>query len=98
MVEGVADRSYGVQVAKLAGLPPSAVARAKSVLGRLEKEQNNGRPGALDDLPLFAASSPATEVAAAPTELERALVDLDPDQLTPREALDFVYALKKMFK
>jgi DNA mismatch repair protein MutS len=85
-----------VQVAKLAGLPPSAVARAKSVLSRLEKTQNNGRPGALDDLPLFAATSPAQEAVSTPSTLEQALLDLDPDQLTPREALDFVYALKKM--
>jgi DNA mismatch repair protein MutS len=96
VVEGAADRSYGVQVAKLAGLPPSAVARAKSVLSRLEKTQNNGRPGALDDLPLFAATSPALEAVSTPSTLEQALLDLDPDQLTPREALDFVYALKKM--
>ncbi len=96
VVDGAADRSYGVQVAKLAGLPPSAVARAKSVLAKLEKTQNNGGPSALNDLPLFAASNPEPEISAVPNAVEKALMDLDPDQLTPREALDFVYALKKM--
>jgi hypothetical protein len=47
-------------------------------------------------LPLFAATSPALEAVSTPSTLEQALLDLDPDQLTPREALDFVYALKKM--
>ncbi|MFN8920836.1 MAG: MutS-related protein, partial [Hyphomonadaceae bacterium] len=96
VVDGAADRSYGVQVAKLAGLPLSAVARAKSVLSKLEKTQNNGGAGALDDLPLFAATNVAPEILTTPNALEQALLDLDPDQLTPREALDFVYALKKM--
>jgi DNA mismatch repair protein MutS len=50
----------------------------------------------LEDLPLFAATNPAPEGVATPSTLEQALLDLDPDQLTPREALDFVYALKKM--
>lgn len=96
IVEGAADRSYGVQVAKLAGLPPSAVARAKSVLSKLEKNQSKEGLGALDDLPLFAATSPTSEVLMTSTALEQALIDLDPDQLSPREALDFLYALKKM--
>lgn len=94
VVEGPADRSYGVQVAKLAGLPPSAVARAKSVLARLEKNQGQGRE-ALDDLPLFATANPEP-IASPPSAVEQALAELDPDALSPREALDYLYALKKM--
>jgi DNA mismatch repair protein MutS len=96
VVEGAADRSYGVQVAKLAGLPVSAVARAKSVLSRLEKGQGSGKPGALDDLPLFAAQVPSQAPEPQTSVLHQTLAELDPDQLTPRDALDFVYALKKL--
>ena len=96
VVEGAADRSYGVQVAKLAGLPASAVARAKSVLSRLEKGQGSGSPGALDDLPLFAAQVPPQAPEPQTSVLHQTLAELDPDQLTPRDALDFVYALKKL--
>jgi DNA mismatch repair protein MutS len=88
---GAADRSYGVQVAKLAGVPASVVARAREVLDRLEKEP--GSPARLDDLPLFAASAPATPVAE-PSKVERALDAIDPDSLSPREALDVLYRLK----
>jgi DNA mismatch repair protein MutS len=87
---GAADRSYGVQVAKLAGVPPSVVARAKEVLDKLEKEP--GSPTRLDDLPLFAAARPAPP--AEPSKIERALAGIDPDELTPREALDALYRLK----
>ena len=87
---GAADRSYGVQVAKLAGVPPAVVARAKTVLERLEKEP--GSPARLDDLPLFAAAKPAP--VAEPSKVEAALVGIEPDELTPREALDALYRLK----
>jgi DNA mismatch repair protein MutS len=87
---GAADRSYGVQVAKLAGVPPSVVARAKAVLERLEKEP--GSPARLDDLPLFAAAKPPA--VAEPSKVETALDGIDPDELTPREALDALYRLK----
>ncbi len=86
---GAADRSYGVQVAKLAGVPPGVVARAREVLDRLEKEP--GSPARLDDLPLFAAA-PVSVVE--PSKVDRALADLDPDMLSPREALDALYRLK----
>ena len=96
VIAGAADRSYGVQVAKLAGLPPSAIARAKAVLGKLEKGQGGGKAISLDDLPLFAISLPVTAEAAQKSAVEDALETLDPDSLTPREALDLVYALKRM--
>lgn len=95
---GAADRSYGVQVARLAGLPATAVARAKALLERLEAgdgEASAARPASLADLPLFAAPAP-TMAAAAPHPLEVALAQVDPDDLTPREALDLVARLKAM--
>jgi DNA mismatch repair protein MutS len=96
VIEGAADRSYGVQVAKLAGLPPSAVARAKAVLSKLEKGQAGGKPNTLDDLPLFSITTATPPEPATKSALEIAIEDLDPDSLSPREALDLVYALKRM--
>jgi DNA mismatch repair protein MutS len=96
VIAGAADRSYGVQVAKLAGLPPSAVARAKAVLAKLEKGQAGRAPLSLDDLPLFAVTAPVSDEPPPKSSVEVALSDLDPDSLTPREALDLVYALKRM--
>ena len=98
--KGAADRSYGVQVAKLAGLPASVVARARVVLDALEKGEREGatKPKALiDDLPLFAAA-PAAQPAAptGPTPLEQHLADIHPDDLTPREALAALYELKAL--
>jgi DNA mismatch repair protein MutS len=91
---GAADRSYGVQVAKLAGLPAAAVRRAEAVLKRLETKEGSAKR--LEDLPLFAASAapPPSEVRE-PSEAERLLSELDPDALTPKEALELVYRLKK---
>ncbi|MEM8921554.1 MAG: DNA mismatch repair protein MutS, partial [Pseudomonadota bacterium] len=88
---GAADKSYGVQVARLAGLPVAAVDRAESVLRRLEGEGAAG--AALDDLPLF-ASVKVVEQVSAPSEADKLLAELDPDSLTPREALDLIYRLK----
>ena len=95
IVAGAADRSYGIQVARLAGLPPSVIARARQVLEQLEKTDRQSAPAALiDDLPLFsAAARPATPDPAA-DDLRRALDALRPDDLTPREALDALYDLK----
>ena len=88
---GAADRSYGVQVAKLAGVPAPVVARARAVLERLEGQE--APPARLDDLPLFAAG--LEEAApAGPSPLEVLLRDIEPDDLTPREALDALYRLK----
>jgi DNA mismatch repair protein MutS len=88
---GPADRSYGVQVAKLAGVPPAVVARAKNVLERLEREA--GAPAHLEDLPLFAAVAEA-EPRHGPSPVEEALKGLDPDGMSPREAMDALYKLK----
>ncbi|EDX79941.1 MULTISPECIES: DNA mismatch repair protein MutS [Brevundimonas] len=89
---GAADRSYGVQVAKLAGVPGAVVARARSVLERLEGEK--AATARLDDLPLFALAEPAPVLAPSP--VETALGAVDPDALTPREALEALYRLKGM--
>lgn len=97
---GAADRSYGVQVARLAGLPDSVVARAKAVLEKLEQGEREGAgPRAvIDDLPLFAAvaAQPAPKPPEGPSPVEDALRDVLPDQLTPRDALDLVYRLKAL--
>ncbi len=92
--QGAADRSYGIQVAKLAGLPPAAVARATAVLDRLESE---GSDLGLGDLPLFTAAPPPP-APAGPSAVEEALGAVDPDALTPRDALDLVYALRAKLK
>ncbi len=89
-VAGSADRSYGVQVAKLAGVPAPGVARARQVLAKLERDPNS--PARLDDLPLFAATRPPEP--AEPSRLEAAMAGIDPDVLTPREALEALYRLK----
>ena len=92
---GAADRSYGIAVAKLAGLPPAVVARAKSVLAKLEagRDATGGIAAGLDDLPLFAASA---EPETGPDPLSAALGEIDPDALTPREALEHLYRLKRL--
>ena len=95
---GAADRSYGVQVAKLAGLPTAVVERARVVLEALEKGEREGGPGAkalIDDLPLFAATPVAlAPIPAKTSELETKLAELLPDEMTPREALQALYDLK----
>ncbi|MDE2471974.1 MAG: DNA mismatch repair protein MutS, partial [Bradyrhizobium sp.] len=98
VLPGSADRSYGIQVAKLAGLPPSVIARAKSVLAKLEAQDRGQTARALaDDLPLFAVPSRAAAEPALPTEAElllEAVTALHPDEMSPREALEALYALK----
>jgi DNA mismatch repair protein MutS len=95
IADGAADRSYGIAVAKLAGLPPSVVARARSVLSKLEagRDATGGIAAGLDDLPLFAA---AAEPEHAPDPILSALDAVDPDSLTPREALEELYRLKRL--
>jgi DNA mismatch repair protein MutS len=91
-VAGCADRSYGVQVARLAGVPAAVVARARQVLARLESE---AAPHAdLAALPLFAAAAP--RAAPAPSAVETALRALDVDGMSPREAMETLYRLKGM--
>lgn len=95
IVAGAADRSYGIQVAKLAGLPASVVARARDVLSHLE-ETDRKSPAAtlIDDLPLFAALAVKPQPVAAEDPLGPALDGLMPDEMTPRQALEALYGLK----
>ena len=93
---GAADRSYGIQVAKLAGLPAAVIERAKLVLTQLEAvDRTSPARTLIDDLPLFAATAraPAPRDKAA-DELAAALAALNPDEMSPREALEALYALK----
>ena len=94
VAEGPADRSYGLAVARLAGLPPLTIRRAKAVLDKLEagRAKTGGIAAGLDDLPLFAAAAEAEEekVDALRAELEA----IDIDALSPREALETLYRLK----
>ena len=94
--EGPADRSYGLAVARLAGLPPAVLKRAKDVLARLEagKAKTGGIAAGLDDLPLFAAAVAQTEGKVDP--LRQALDSIDADALSPREALEQLYRLKQL--
>ncbi|WP_026613462.1 DNA mismatch repair protein MutS [Ensifer aridi] len=95
---GAADRSYGIQVARLAGLPASVVARARDVLAKLEDaDRKNPASQLIDDLPLFQVAVRREEAARAsgPSKVEEALKALNPDDMTPREALEALYALKK---
>ena len=90
---GAADRSYGIQVARLAGLPASVVARAREVLKQLEATDRASPAHALiDDLPLFSAARPAPPIEDDP--LAALLDTLSPDELSPREALEALYRLK----
>ncbi|WP_092077543.1 DNA mismatch repair protein MutS [Poseidonocella sedimentorum] len=94
--KGAADRSYGVQVARLAGLPEAVVARARQVLDALESQDREAGKGAaalIDDLPLFAIPSPPAVQETNPA-LER-LAAINPDELSPREALQLLYDLKE---
>jgi len=96
--KGAADRSYGVQVARLAGLPETVVERARVVLDALERgEREGGRAqrGLIDDLPLFSAVR-AAPPQNRPSALEQMLAEVHPDELSPREALELVYALKAL--
>ena len=96
--KGAADRSYGVQVAKLAGLPASVVERAKAVLHQLEESGSASRQHKLiDNLPLFSAEvRQASKPPAKPEALGVALEQVNPDDLSPKEALELVYRLKHL--
>jgi len=94
--KGAADRSYGVQVAKLAGLPEAVVARARVVLDALEKGEREGgtaKAAMIDDLPLFSAT-PAPVAAVKASQVEDRLAEILPDELSPKEALNLIYELK----
>jgi DNA mismatch repair protein MutS len=95
---GAADRSYGIQVAKLAGLPKAVTTRAAEVLVRLENSETKVANGEalLADLPLFAAARARLPVSDAEAALRRALAEIDPDELTPKSALETLYKLKDL--
>jgi DNA mismatch repair protein MutS len=98
VVAGAADRSYGIHVAKLAGLPEPVLARAGEVLDALEKADGRPKPADLaDDLPLFQAAKPPVGLSE-PSALERALETLNPDGMTPKEALEALYRLKTLLE
>ncbi len=100
VVEGSADRSYGIQVARLAGLPNAVVERARDVLDQLES-QNRESPAStlIDDLPLFSAAvSGTSQTGARDSRVEEKLMSVHPDNLTPREALETLYALKSLIQ
>ncbi len=93
---GAADRSYGIHVAKLAGLPEAVVTRAEQVLDTLEQSEQAGSLTRLaDDLPLFAAGPRAARKPAA-SAVERRLADVQPDELSPKQALDLLYELRTL--
>jgi DNA mismatch repair protein MutS len=95
---GAADRSYGIQVAKLAGLPQPVVNRARNVLHRLERTDRR-RPAddGIDDLPLFSAQRPTSGFdAATPSAVEKMLLGMHPDELSPKAALEKLYELKAL--
>ena len=98
--KGAADRSYGVQVAQLAGLPPAVVARAREVLDALEKGEREGGTGQkalIDDLPLFSAEvKPMISTPSPETPLTDYLDGLFPDTMTPKDALDAIYAMRAL--
>ena len=98
--KGAANRSYGVQVAKLAGLPDSVISRAQTVLSMLEKKSYSGNDHTdklFDDLPLF-TQKVSTEPAMTSSVLENIMKEIHPDELTPREALELIYQLKTAAK
>lgn len=96
VAEGPADRSYGIAVAKLAGLAPAVLSRAREVLKKLEagRAATGGLAAGLDDLPLFAAAAQAEEEKRDP--LRQEIETIDVDALSPREALDLLYRLKAL--
>jgi DNA mismatch repair protein MutS len=96
---GVADRSYGIHVGRLAGLPPAVVARAEEVLTVLSQGEQAGALGRLvDDLPLFRATRAHAPPGKEPSKLEKAIADLNPDELSPRDALEILYRFKALFR
>ena len=96
---GAADRSYGIHVGRLAGLPSAVIDRAEEVLAALETgEQSSAVSRLADDLPLFQTTRSARPAKAGPSPVEEALADVDPDAMTPRDALEFLYQLRAMVK
>ena len=102
VAEGAADRSYGVHVARLAGLPEAVLARAEQVLHRLEQGEAKSTADLAEDLPLFAVAASRTRPAPAPGDglspLEAALREVNADDLSPKEALELIYRLKELLE
>jgi len=101
VIEGAADRSYGIHVAKLAGLPNAVIHRSEQVLKKLEKEnQSHKMLNNSMELPLFSFVSDKENISVKTelSEVEKAIKTLDPDGLTAREALEKLYELKEMLK
>ena len=95
VVPGAASQSYGIHVARLAGLPDGALSRAEAVLETLEQGEQSGSLARLgEDLPLFSATVPPPP--APPSAAEEALAAVNPDEITPREALDLLYRIRSM--
>lgn len=95
VIAGVADRSYGIHVAQIAGLPAAVISRAQTVLERLEREGSKSpAAGLIEDLPLFAASRPASP--ARESVVEKKLAGIVVDELSPRDALALIYELKSL--
>ena len=97
VASGVADRSYGIQVARLAGLPQAVTERATTILAQLEKsEQAFKRKTLVDDLPLFSSLHASANNSSQPKsdEIRDMLMTVRPDELSPRDALVLLYALK----
>jgi len=98
VVPGKADRSYGIQVARLAGLPSAVIERARQVLDQLEDSRARSHDLRIDDLPLFSkleeTADPNSSAGDGLNELAQAMADLEPDEMTPKEALCALYELK----
>ena len=92
---GAADRSYGIHVARLAGMPPPVLLRAEQVLETLEQGEQSGAISRLaEDMPLFASLAESPPAPQKKSEAEAALRELNPDDLSPREALETLYRLR----
>ena len=99
--QGIADRSYGVQVAQLAGLPTAVIKRARAVLEMLEKNDRENKKdsgSAFEDLPLFAATPDHITQTTGSSEIENLLLNIIPDEMSPKDALALVYKLKDKLK
>jgi DNA mismatch repair protein MutS len=93
---GTADRSYGIHVGQLAGLPPNLIKRAEVILERLESAQSGKKQGLGDDLPLFLVAQRQRNEPKKPNMVEEALNKINPDSLTPLQALEALYKIKSL--
>lgn len=95
VIDGSADRSYGIHVAQLAGIPSQVIARAETILEELQNSKSKHTPPALD-LPLFSMNDASQKPIGQTSPLEEKINEISPDELSPREALDLVYQLKSL--